>query len=254
MSSYGIWLSAAGMKVNDYRQELLANNIANGNTTGFKRDLELVTQRQVESLASPWGRRFAQPVLDGMSGGANVRPTFHDFAQGAIELTGRPLDVAIDGDGFFTVSDGTATRYTRDGEFTLSADGALVLAAGGGRWKVLSDSGSSITINDSLGGATVSADGTVRQGNLAVAKLGIATTDDKSTLRKVGENLFETSEEMTPITSRVVPEARESSNFDVMGGLATMIEAARAYQLNATMIQLQDQITGAAVSRVASAA
>ncbi len=87
MSSYGLWLSAAGMKVNDHRQTILTNNMANAHTTGFKHDLAVVTQRRVESQESGGSAQFAQPVLDGMSGGVHVRPSFQVFAQGPIEGT-----------------------------------------------------------------------------------------------------------------------------------------------------------------------
>ena len=128
MSTYGLWLSAAGMKVSEHRQTLLANNMANANTTGFKRDLAVVTQRRVESQSSPAGFPFAHPVLDGLPGGVNVRPAYQSFEEGSIEWTGRPLDVAVEGDGFFAVTDGKVTRYTRDGGFTRNEKGELALA------------------------------------------------------------------------------------------------------------------------------
>ena len=83
MSTYGLWLSAAGMKVQEHRQALLANNIANAQTTGFKHDFAVVMQRQVESQASAQGFPFADRVLDSMPGGVNVRQTYQSFAQGA---------------------------------------------------------------------------------------------------------------------------------------------------------------------------
>jgi len=255
MSSYGLWLSAAGMMVNDHRQTVLANNMANADTAGFKHDLAVVTQRQVQSRASAGGLQYAHPVLDSMTGGVNVRPTYHSVEQGPIEPTGRPLDVAIDGEGFFAVSDDNVTRYTRDGEFSRSMEGELVLSAGDGRWKVLSDASTPIVLNEQGGEIRVSGDGTVRQGAVVVARIGLVTTDDMQSLRKVGENLFEaTSGEVAPIEGRLVPGARERSTFDVMEGLATMIEATRAYELNAKMIQLQDDATGQAVSRIARVA
>ena len=176
---------------------------------------------------------------------------FQSFAQGSIESTGRPLDVAIDGDGFFAVSDGEVSRYTRDGEFVINAVGELALAAGEGRWRVLDDDESVIVLNEAGGKVSVSEDGTIRQGGAVAAKLGLMTTADKQSLRKVGENLFEAKNvEMTPVEGRFVPEAREESNFDVMQGLASMIEGARVYQLNAKMVQLQDKMVGQAVSTV----
>jgi flagellar basal-body rod protein FlgG len=251
MSSYGLWLSAAGMKVNQHRQTILANNMANANTTGFKHDLAMVTQRRVESRASAGGLDYAHPVLDGLVGGLNVRPTCHDFSQGTIEWTGKPLDVAIRGDGFLAVSDGAQTRYTRDGELAINEAGELVLAAGEGRWRVLDDTGARITLSDKGGRVSVSSNGTIRQGDAAVARLGLATADNEASLRKVGENLFDPEgAKMVPIQGEFRPESREESNFDVMSGLVEMIEASRAYQLNATLIQLQDQLSGQAVTTV----
>ena len=249
MSSYGLWLSAAGMKVNEHRQTLLANNMANAQTTGFKHDLAVVMQRRVESHSVPDGLPFAHPVLDGLAGGVNVRPAFHSLEQGPIEWTGKPLDVAIQGDGFFAVSDGEVTRYTRNGEFAVNTQGELVMANEAGRWRVLDDAGAPIHFDEAGGEVSVSDSGTIRQGKNVVAALGLMNHENPRMLRKVGENLFEaTAGQMTPANGRFITGSLEGSTFDVMQGLATMIEASRAYQFNATMIQLQDQLTGQAVS------
>ncbi|MFQ5592478.1 MAG: flagellar hook-basal body protein [Phycisphaerae bacterium] len=255
MSSYGIWLSAAGMQVSDHRQALLANNMANVETTGFKHDLAVVEQRLVESQAHAAAGRYSHPVLDGMTGGINVRKTYQDFTQGPIEKTNRPLDVAIDGDAFFVVSDGSTTRYTRDGEFARNSVGELVLAAGEGRWRVLAESGTPIVFNDKAAPPDVLEDGTIRQGQTVVARLALVTTSDKRSLRKTGENMFEGPQEgMAPASAKVVPRARERGNFNIVQGLASMIEATRAYELNASMIKLQDETTALAVSRIARVA
>lgn len=251
MSSYGLWLSAAGMKIHEHRQTLLANNMANASTTGFKQDLAVITQRAVESQAPGAGFRFSHPVLDDLPGGLNVRPTYQDFSQGSTIRTGKPLDVAIEGEGFLSVSDGQVTRYTRNGQFAINTTGELVLSSGNGRWRVLDDGGVPIVVNQAAGPVKISQNGTVRQGEIVVGKLGLLTTEDKQSLRKVGENLFDAEGvEMTPVEGRFRPESREESNFNVMRGLVMMIESARAYQLNATLIQLQDQMTAQAVSTV----
>ncbi len=251
MSSYGLWLSAAGMQVQDHRQALIANNMANSNTTGFKHEFAVITQRQVESRESATGMQFVHPVLDGMAGGLNVRASYRNFAQGPIERTGKPFDVAIDGKGFLMVSDGEATRYTRDGKFTVGATGDLVLAAGDGRWRVLDDSGTPITIDPTDEQAVISEDGTIRQGNTIVGRLGLVAASDEQALRKVGGNLFEAGDaEMVSIAGRFVPESTERSNVNVMHELVNMIEASRAYQLNSNMIRLQDEMTGRAVQTV----
>lgn len=239
------------MKVSQHRQTLLANNMANAYTTGFKQDLAVVNQRNIESRKSGAGMAFTHPVLDGLGGGVDVRPSYVNLAQGRIEPTGKPLDVAIDGDGFLAVSDGSETRYTRDGAFALSPDGKLVLAAGGGRWKLLDDDGATISLDPAIGQVRISEDGTIRQGQALVGKLGVVTTDDPQLLRKTGETLFQADGvDMKPTDATLVPRSLEASNFEVLDGLVTMIEAARVYQLNATMLQLQDQATGQAVTTV----
>lgn len=251
MSSYGLWLSAAGMKVHEHRQTLLANNMANAHTTGFKQDLAVVRERPIESRAKADARRFVHPVLDEMAGGVNVRPTFHDFSQGPINNTGRSFDVAIQGDGFFTVSDGANTRYTRNGSFSLNGAGELVISGGNGRWKVMDKDGEVVRIDPSLGDVRVSSDGTIKQGDAVAGTLALVTTDDKQSLRKFGETLFEAPKGgMVPFKAQLVSGALEDSNFNPMQGLAQMIETTRAYQMNATMVQLQDQATDRAVNVV----
>ncbi len=249
MSSYGIWLSAAGMQVNEHRQTIIANNIANVGTTGFKRDLAVITQRDVESRAGGGKQGLAHPVLDDLAGGLNVRPSAHIFEQGPIERTSRPLDVAIQGEGFFEVGDGTETRYTRDGEFAISTSGELVLAAGNGRWRVHDAGGSPISFAADGGEVEIIRNGAVRQGETVVAQLALTTTANKQTLKKVGENLFDAGpREMTPAPGRIIAQSREGSNVNASTGMVSMIEVARAYQLNATMLQMQDQMTAQAVS------
>ncbi len=255
MSSYGLWLSAAGMQVQDHRQTLLANNLANVETTGFKQDLAVVSQRRIESREQPGEFQFAHPVLDRLPGGVNVHPPHKDFSSGDIEITGRPLDVAIEGPGFFAVSDGQSTRYTRDGRLTLNRAGDLVLSSGAGRWKTLDSEASPIRLDEAAGPLTISSDGTIRQGSATVATLGVAVADNAQRMRKAGENTFDAAAAvMTQGTAHVVPEAVERSNFDVMGGLAGMIEASRAYEMNARLIQMQDEASGQLIARVAGVA
>ena len=251
MSSYGLWLSAAGMKVNEHRQTVLANNMANAHTTGFKQDLAVIRERSVESRENAHPFDFNHPVLDNLAGGVNVRQSYHDFSQGPIERTSKPLDVAIVGEGLFVVSDGSNQRYTRNGEFALNKEGELVLSAGGGRWHVLDDGSDVVRVDPALGEPVVASDGTIRQGEEVIARLQLVTVDDKQALRKRGENLFElTAGEATAIEGRFESGALESSNFDVMTGLASMIEATRAYEMNANLLRMQDEMTGRVVSTV----
>lgn len=250
--TYGLWLSAAGLQVNEYRQSILANNLANANTTGFKHDLAVIQERRVESRAGGGNGRFGHRVLDNLTGGLWVRPTVHTFEQGDLEETGGPLDLAIEGDGFFAVSDGKDTRYTRDGRLTLKTNGKLVMLAGQGRWRLLDVGGVPILV-DSVGGGKieVSKDGTIRQGGEVVARIGVVEFADRSQLSKVGANLYRNrGDAPTASDSRIRSGYVERSTVDPVHGLAGMIEVSRAYQLNANLISLQDQTIGLAVSTV----
>lgn len=250
MTNYGLWLSTAGMKMNDHRQTLLSTNMANVDTVGFKHDLAVMRQRPIEAEENPHGLEFHHPVLDGLPGGVNVRPVFHAFTQGPLIQTDKPLDIAIRGEGFFAVTDGNETRYTRNGQFLVNPQGELTIAADNGRWSVLDEGGQVININRAAGAVALFDDGTVRQDNQIVSRLGLYTTDDKQTLRKIGQNTFRATAEMRPYAGMYAAGSVEGSSFNMMSGLASMIEAQRAYQMNANLIRIQDELTGRAITNV----
>jgi flagellar basal-body rod protein FlgG len=250
--SYGVWLSAAGMQVNAYRQDIMANNLANASTVGFKRDLAVFHERQVASRADAQGQRFQHPILDAMTGGTFVQPTVHTFEQGELEHSNNPLDVAIEGSGFLKVDDGGEPRYTRDGRMTLNPDGELVLVAGGGRVRVVDDAGNAVRLDtDQTDPVVITHDGRIQQGQDEIAKLQVVDFDDTGLLTKQGGNLYQNhGAAITPSASRVHQYYTERSTSNPVRGLASMIEVSRMYELNANLISLQDHTIGQAVSTV----
>ena len=250
--SYGLWLSAAGLQVNEYRQSLAANNMANADTVGFKRDLALIHQRRTESDVNPMQRPHSEKLLDAMTGGIWVRPTYTAFEQGELEPTNNNLDVALAGDGFFNVSDGTRQLYTRDGRFTLTSTGQMVMVAGNGRFGVLDESGAPIVADPAGGKIRIVEDGTIYQGRDIIGRLGISDVEDRTALRKVGTNAFENLGQSPsyPAYPKVLARHVERSTVRPVDALAGMIEVSRAYELNARMISLQDETIGQAVNRV----
>ena len=250
--SYGLWLSAGGLQVNRYRQEIVTNNLANVETVGFKRDLAVIHERPVESQGTAAGPRYAHQLLDRLSGGNWVRPTYTNFDQGDLVRTGGDLDTAIHGDGFFTIRDGNNTRYTRDGRFTLNPQGELVMVAGQGRAKVLDTAGRPITLDPGGGEIAIGRDGSIRQGKTLVARLGVVEFADRQALGKVGGNLFTAvgTRPTAPQNSEVHGGFIERSAQNPLTGLVEMIEVSRALELNARMISLQDQTIGQAVNTV----
>lgn len=250
--TYGLWLSAGGMQVNEYRQSIIANNLANADTVGFKHNLAVIHERRMESQSNPGELPYSNALLDNLSGGMWVRPTYTNFGQGALEETGRALDLALEGDGFFTVSDGESVRYTRDGRFVVDQDGALRAIVGDGRYRVLDTNGQPVVLDRTLGEPVVGKNGMVTQGNAQVAQLGLVDFADRTQLRKSGADLFENVGGAAAAAAQPTVHAGhvERSTMDPISGMVDMIEVSRAYQLNAQMVSLQDTTLGEAVSRV----
>ncbi len=250
--SYGLWLSAAGLQVNEYRQSIAANNLANTDTVGFKRDLAVIQERMVETRAAAGQNRFANGILDNMTGGSWVKPTIHTFDQGGLERTDSNLDVAIKGPGFLVVQDGGEARYTRDGRMTLNRDGEIVMVAGEGRLKVLGPDNQPIVVDPrAQGELDISPDGIIRQGENLVGRLSLVNFAGTGQLTKEGTGLYRNhGQPPTNSKSQVLSGYTERSTADPIMGLAAMIEISRAYELNANLISLQDQTIGQAVTTV----
>jgi flagellar basal-body rod protein FlgG len=243
---YGLYLSAAGLQANAYQMDVIANNLANADTTGFKHDLAVMSERRVAAEEGEGlGRRHR--LLDRLSGGTFVAPTYTAFSQGSLEDTGRALDLAVDGEGFFQVLDGGELRYTRDGRFTVNEQGRVVTVAGR---TLLGANGRPIVLDrESSAPITVSSEGIVRQGPDEVGRLALVTFGDLQGLTKSGAGLFRANGQVPrPAGGRIISGHVEKSTVDPVAGLAQMIQVQRAYQMNATMISLQDGMLGQAVN------
>jgi len=248
---YGLWLSAAGMAANQYRQDVAANNLANIETIGFKHDLALLSERPVESREDGDTILHRHALLDLLSGGTRVTPTVHSFEQGPAQVTNQPLDAMIQGSGFFQVETADGPRYTRDGRFAVDPAGRLVTVAGA--LPVLDQAGQPITV---AAGQRPEIDhrGRIKQGETVAATLGVVEFDDLAKLRKQGASLFVATGDAaarSATSSQVVPRTLEGSTIDPITGLVGMIEASRAFEINANMISLQDSTMGRAANDIA---
>lgn len=248
---HGIYSSAAGLLANQYRQEVLANNLANVATAGFKQDLTVIRERQPASREELVDLDWSDPSLEGLTGGTLVAPTFTSFQPGPIETTGKPLDAAIAGEGFFHVRAGGTDRYTRDGRFALNSDGELVTITG--QAQVLDEAGRPIVVPPGVRDTVrIDANGEVRAGDQTFGRVGVVQFDDLALLRKTGGNLLEAvGVRARPIEADLRTGAIEGSNVDPTRTMVSMIEVTRAYQLNATLVGLADQTLGRAVNDIA---
>lgn len=251
--THGLWLSAAGLQAQQARQDVLANNLANVETAGFKPDRVMFRERLVaaQSDGVPGdAERLGHALLDRMTGGLAITPIRTDFSQGNLVTTQNELDLAIDGKGFFAVRSGDGVRYTRNGRLSLRADGTLVTSSGG--LEVLDQAAQPIRLDPaSAGRISVNPRGQVRQAGALVADLQIVDFANTEILQKTGRNLFDAGgARAVAAVADVRQFAYEGSGAESMTTLVQMIEATRAYQLNATMITLQDQTLGRAVNDV----
>ena len=226
----GIYTSASGMIPHVRKQELAANNLSNASTSGFKRD-SLFTRElsQAEKKVRAQQADWIQPMVD---------QVYTDFTPGVFDRTGNPLDLAIDGDGFFQLEtmDGQ-TLLTRSGSFSVSADGQMVFP-GGAR---LVGEGGPVEVGE--GSVSVSLSGEIEVNGLTVTRIIPVTVADLTELQKIGGSTYIIPEgmELIPVEKSTIRQGYlETSNVDIVTEMVNMITSFRNYEANAKAMQSQD--------------
>lgn len=249
-----LWIARTGLDAQQTQLDVVANNLANVSTNGFKRGRPVFEDLLYQNLRQPGAQSSQQTQIPtGLSLGTGVRTasTARIFTQGNIQKTDGTLDVAVQGDGFFQVQlpDGT-TAYTRDGSFQKDNTGQIVTTDG---YPVLP----AITIPTNATSLTIGTDGTVsitQSGSSATTQLGtiqLATFVNNGGLQSIGQNLFmETASSGTPTPNAPGTNGAgttnqgyvETSNVNVAEELVTMIQTQRAYELNSKVVSTSDQM------------
>ncbi len=249
-----LWISKTGLDAQQTQMDVIANNLANVSTAGFKRSRAVFEDLLYQNLRQPGGQTSQQTNLpSGLQLGTGVRPvaTERIHTQGNLQETGNAKDVAINGQGFFQVllPDGT-TAYTRDGSFQTDNNGQFVTSSG----YVIQPA---ITVPANALSVTVGRDGTVSvttPGSTATTQIGtlqLATFINPAGLESKGENLYVettasgTASTNTPGTngSGVLTQGYiETSNVNVVEELVNMIQTQRAYEINSKAITTSDQM------------
>jgi len=252
--------AATGLSSLNTALDVTANNLANVNTDAFKASRANFQDLMYQEKAQPGVRTAAddqRPTGLYVGLGVKVSGTQFDFAQGALQPTGRELDVAINGEGFFQVrvedersQDGIA--YTRAGNFVTNSEGEIVLATDTGR--VLQPP---LQLEEGETQVAISADGTVSAGRPGdptlrlVGTIQLANFINPAGLEPIGENLYAPSEASgEPLVGEPQIEGRgslvqghlESSNVDPVKELVTLIRTQRAFELNSQTIQAADEV------------
>ncbi len=249
-----LWISKTGLDAQQTQMDVIANNLANVSTSGFKRSRAVFEDLLYQNIRQPGAQSSQQTQLpSGLQLGTGVRPvaTERIFTQGNLQQTGNEKDVAIQGAGFFQIllPDGT-TAYTRDGAFQVDSQGQLVTASG---FPVQP----AITIPSNAQSLTIGRDGTVSvtlPGTTAATQIGslqLATFINPTGLQGKGENLYvETAASgnanaNTPGTNGaglLTQSFVETSNVNVVEELVNMIQTQRAYEINSKAITTSDQM------------
>jgi flagellar basal-body rod protein FlgG len=242
--------------------DVIANNLANVDTTGFKRTVMQVQSNAQQSIYRDQTEpgQSAQNRLAGISSstligtlgsGSNIYDTPSVFSQGPIKTTGNTLDFALSGPGFFTVQNAQGqVRYTRDGSFQRDATNRLVTSTGD---LVLDNTGKPITVATDFP-VSATRNGTITSQGQPIAQLGITEFTNTTQLRPEGSNNFvaaSTAAGATPATqTTVLAGSIESSTTDVIHSMVDLISNERWFDANEKMIQTQDQEVGNAISTV----
>ena len=249
--SYGLYAAVSGSMVQEKRMEILSNNLANVNTSGFKEDRPIFREfyNKVQNTimltdtASQGSSMLAQKMNMGYLTFSGVKT---DFSAGDMKYTGNPLDIAINGPGFFVVDTPRGELYTRMGNFSLNDKGELITHGGytlKGKGKSIKIEGTEITI-DRKGAVTVD--------KVEVDTLKLVDFEDYTALRKVGDNLFEDSggnvrkAEECEIKHRTL----ELSNINIVKEMVKMIDVLRLYESYQKVIQSLDETTSRATREV----
>ncbi|MCL2616098.1 MAG: flagellar hook-basal body protein [Defluviitaleaceae bacterium] len=258
----GIYASGVGMKTNMNRMDVIANNLANADTVGFKRELPVqrsFTEHFMHAIGGSHSDRFGPTHIGNVRLGNFVDEVHIDFRSGSLRQTYNPLNMAIIGEGFFAISatgsnGETTQRFSRNGAFVLANDRTLRTPEG---HAVLGTDGNPITVPD--GELSINGNGEIHvrtPGSETFTHVGtvqIVNFENPQSLRPFGDNLFNTTPESTMVafTGNVASGYLEMSNINVVREMVEMIAIQRNYEANQRVLTIADNTLGRAVNDIA---
>jgi len=218
------------------KMDIVANNIANVNTTGYKSDHMLFNEYVVEASKQ-------KPVSMVEDVG-----NYKNFQAGPITQTGNPLDVALEGNGFMSITTANGEKYTRNGALHLDEKGQLVSSGG----DLVNDTGGKpVILPADAGEVTITPDGSIATKQGIIAKLKIVTFENPQSLAPAGNNTYETSQTGTPdAKTRVIQGAIEGSNVNAVLEMSDMIEVSRRYEAVARILQNEHDSQTSMIQRI----
>ncbi len=259
----GLYIAGAGMITESKRTDTLANNLANANTTGFKRDEAIsrefepmlikrindgINKNDVTSFKQfHVGNQF--PEVGTLGLGSRIDEIATEHTQGAFETTGNPLDLAISGEGYFAIQTANGVRYTRDGNFYKSANGQIQTVNG---QTVLGTNGQGITIPQDTVQIMVGSKGEVYADDQQIGQLQLVQFNNRRAVLKQGNNLYFPQEgaQPQPATGEVQQGLLERSNTNVVSEMVELINNHRLYEAGAKAVTTQDSMLEKSVGEV----
>jgi flagellar basal-body rod protein FlgF len=209
--------------------DIIANNMANMNTPAYKAE-RLIFVEYLQKPSADDKQSFAQDL-----------GTMRDVTEGPLQKTDNPFDLAISGEGYFTIETPLGDRYTRHGRFQLDAESRLVTGQGN---PVLDNGGSEIRIPPNSGRVEISGDGTISAGGGPIARLGLVTFDDQQQLRRSANNLYLAPDDLQPKEvekPKIAQGMLEESNVMAINELTRMITVHRQHQSLGRAIQQEHE-------------
>jgi flagellar basal-body rod protein FlgF len=243
----GLYAAASAMITGVNRQQALSHDVANLDTPGFKQVLTSLqdfmnTRINVTNPNDPNG---SVSSIGQLGLGVESVPDTTDFTQGALQETGNPLDVALNGSGFFRIKTAAGERLTRDGRFVKDNQGNLVTVDGN---YVLNSSGGNIKLGD--GDVNIASDGTITVGGAAAGQLGIASYKDPAKeLTRDKDNTFLAKGSATGTEKgSVVQNYLEGSNSNAAQLMSQLVEVTRSYEAAQQLVANQDELLGKSIA------
>jgi len=235
--------AASGMRSRMEALDMLANNLANTETGGYKTDREFYNLYvSAEASAADGDAATTEPVIE--------RP-WTDFSQGVLRTTGSSTDLALSGNGFFAVNGPSGTLFTRNGNFKVAADGTLTTTEG---YAVLTTAGKTIKVQPS-GTLTVSPEGDVSQDGQSLGQVEIADFSDTRALAKQGASYFHTAMAYKPASGVHVEQGKlESSNVGAAESAVRLVSVMRQFEMLQKAASLGTQMNRESVEEVAKVA
>ncbi|MDD2372115.1 MAG: flagellar basal-body rod protein FlgF [Syntrophomonadaceae bacterium] len=253
----GLYTAGAGMMLQMARQDVVANNLANVNTGGYKKQIavaqafpNMLISRLGEIKKNIEGEYQPVPVklIGGLGTGAAIEKIYTDFTMGNIRKTDNATDLALNSDGYFAVLTPQGERYTRNGQFKINNEGILTTNQG---YPVLDTGDQPISLE---GEFSIDEMGNISVNGESIARLKMVRFENPQYLERQGDNLVAAQEEAGTILERpgILQGYTEDSNINAVKEMVELINVVRAYESMQKVVQAEDETTQVAIDQVGS--